>query len=160
MENRTFQPVQVVWNGKGEETLRSKNGRKVFVIARGEGTKIINNFHGIDLSLREDLPNMLDYLKFVGEGLTSENIILDEDGKNLRITFHDPDNIGEIIPDTEVILKRRQIDDIMFCAPNLEEWSSVILYDGEEEDNEDAVIITTRDKKGHKTVKSVKVVAK
>lgn len=155
MENKTFQPVEVVWNGKGKETLVSEEGRKVFVIARGEGTKIINDFHGFDLSLKQDLPNVLDYIKFVGEGLSPDNIILDEEGDDLHISFQDPDNIGKAIPNTKVILKNTEIEDIMFCATNLEEWCSLILYDGEEEDDDDGIIITMRDKKGFKTVKSV-----
>ena len=154
MENKTFQPVQVVWNGKGKETLCSEEGRKVFVVARGEGTKIIDDFHGFDLSLKQELPNVLDYLKFVGEGLTPDNIILDEVDGDLHITFQDPEEVGKAIPNTEVILKNTEIEDIMFCANNLEEWCSLIMYDGEEEDD-GGIIITKRDKKGFKTVKSV-----
>uniref|UniRef100_A0A7C3PDL9 Calcium-binding protein n=1 Tax=Oscillatoriales cyanobacterium SpSt-418 TaxID=2282169 RepID=A0A7C3PDL9_9CYAN len=92
--------VSVVVNPDQGEVLSGLGGRKRFTIPRGSGTTTIANFGGVG---RGDRPSPAviaeaDTLVFQGADLIARNLLLDQVGSDLQLTF-------EGVPNTTVVLK-------------------------------------------------------
>lgn len=76
-----------------------KGGQNGFVIQQGEGTATISGFGGIGTGVNPSAATIaeVDTIKFAGAGLTARNLLLNQNGSNLEITF-------EGVADTKAVL--------------------------------------------------------
>jgi Ca2+-binding RTX toxin-like protein len=76
-----------------------KGGQDGFVVQQGDGTATISDFGGIGTGVNPSAATRaeVDTIKFVGAGLTARNLLLDQKGSDLELTF-------EGVSDTKVVL--------------------------------------------------------
>ncbi|ACB51890.1 hypothetical protein cce_2542 [Crocosphaera subtropica ATCC 51142] len=87
----------------------------------GDGTIILGGFRGVGTENNPILnSNIVDELHFFGEGLTADNLLLTQEGEDLRVHF-------ESIQETEVILRSFDLENF----DNLGNGIGNILFDGE-----------------------------
>ena len=115
---------------KGEDILTGGGGQDRFIIRQGDGTDIITDFGGVGPG-RNPSPETLqkaDILKFQGEGLTAERMLLTQEGSDLVIGF-------EGIQNTGVRLQNFNLEDLDNL--NQSTGSSIdagnILFDGQDQ---------------------------
>jgi len=88
-------------------TLFGEGGNQTFVIRQGNGTEVITNFGGVGNGANPSPSTIaeVDTLQFKGVGLSAENLLLNQAGSDLVITF-------EGIQDTEVRLRDFGLEDL------------------------------------------------
>jgi len=110
--------------------LFGEGSRKTFLIPQGDGTKVITNFGGVGNGTNPSPSTIaeVDTLQFEGEGLSAENLLLNQVGSDLVITF-------EGIQDTEVRLRDFALENL----DNLQQATGAsadignITFDGQSE---------------------------
>jgi hypothetical protein len=102
--------------------LEGLGGQNVFDIALNN-TFTVENFGGVGLGAvpAAGLVDEIDTLRFIGEGLTAKNLLLTQEGSDLRISF-------EGVPGTGAILRDFALEDL----DNLPGGEGNILFDGDE----------------------------
>ncbi|CAA9328130.1 RTX toxins and related Ca2+-binding proteins [uncultured Leptolyngbya sp.] len=118
--NFKFVPWEEVASAFPEELAIATNGfdprnptrfgegsSRTFVLRQGKGTEVITNFGGVGNGTDPSPSTMAeaDTLQFVGAGLSAENLLLNQAGSDLVITFED-------IQDTEVRLRDFGLEDL------------------------------------------------
>lgn len=88
-------------------TINETSGMNVFTITAGSGTHVIKDFGGVGKRTKPSLCTLkeVDTLEFIGEGLTSENMYLTQNGNDLEITFEGVEN-------TKVILQNFSLENL------------------------------------------------
>jgi Ca2+-binding RTX toxin-like protein len=112
----------------GSDTLTGGGGQDRFIIEKGDGTDTVTDFGGVGRGASPSAATIAetDTLKFEGEGLTPRNMLLNQNGDNLEITF-------DGVKDTKVILQDFQLENL----DNLHKGTGVtvnlgnILFDGQ-----------------------------
>jgi quercetin dioxygenase-like cupin family protein len=96
-----------ITGGKGNDTLTGGGSRDLFTVSLGDGTDTIADFGGTGAgdSSSTNITDETDTLKFQGAGLTANNMILTQEGSDLRITFEGVEN-------TEVVLEDFALEDL------------------------------------------------
>lgn len=92
---------------KGDDELTGGGGQDTFVVRLGDGTDTITDFGGVGTGV-SPAPSVIaevDTLKFVGAGLSAQNMLLTQDGSDLSISFAG-------VEDTQVILKDFDLEDL------------------------------------------------
>ncbi|MDZ8187633.1 MAG: calcium-binding protein [Nostoc sp. ChiSLP02] len=74
---------------QGYDTLTGGDGKDIFVYNLGDGIDTITDFGGVGKSTNPSAAVIakVDTMKFVGAGLTPQNLLLIQEGKNLTIGF-------------------------------------------------------------------------
>lgn len=93
---------------EGQDTLTGSGGQDRFIIRQGDGTDSITDFGGVDPGVAPSPQTLLveaDILKFQGEGLTAETMLLTQSGSDLVIEFAG-------IQDTQVRLQNFDLEDL------------------------------------------------
>jgi len=111
----------------GNDTLTGGGGKDRFVYNLGDGIDTITDFGGVGKGTNPT-PGVIaqvDTIKFVGAGLTAQNLLLTQNGTNLEITF-------EGLTDTKIILNNFKLEDL----ENLKASGSTpaignIIFDGQ-----------------------------
>lgn len=96
-----------IQGGLGDDLLSGEGSRDLFTINRGDGVETIVDFTGVGTGRNPsaDVIAEIDTLKFEGEGLTANNLILTQEGEDLRITFAG-------VEDTAVVLQDFDLEDL------------------------------------------------
>ena len=96
--------VENITGGAGNDTLSGGGNRDLFTINLGDGIDTINNFTGVGKGINPetDLVTQTDTLKFEGEGLTAQNLLLTQQEDGLLITFENVDNTGAVLKDFQL----------------------------------------------------------
>ena len=112
----------------GNDTLTGGGGQDTFVITAGDGTDIITDFQGVGTGYKPAASVIaeVDTLKFVGDGLSAENMLLTQVGSDLVITFEGVEN-------TQVIRKDFDMEDLDNLQKSTGASADVgnILFDGQ-----------------------------
>jgi len=92
--------------GLNVKSFNGAGGSQTFTVNAGE-TAVIDNFGGIGVTGTQTAAVLaeLDTIKFVGEGLTATQMLLNQNGANLEITF-------EGSADTKVVLTSFDLQDL------------------------------------------------
>ena len=115
--------------GEGNDALGGgAGGQDQFLIKQGDGTDTVTDFGGVGRGASPSAATIAetDTLKFEGEGLTPRNMLLNQNGDNLEITF-------DGVKDTKVILQDFQLENL----DNLHKGTGAtvnlgnILFDGQ-----------------------------
>lgn len=105
----------------------ANGGQKTFVVSRGDSA-IITNFGGIGKGANPSGATLkeADTLKFVGQRLTAQNLLLTQAGADLIVTF-------EGVDDTKVTLKDFRLEDLdnLLKATGGSVNAGNILFDGQ-----------------------------
>ncbi|WP_306422132.1 choice-of-anchor Q domain-containing protein, partial [Nostoc sp. CHAB 5715] len=110
-----------ITGNQGNDILTGGGGKDKFVYNLGDGVDTITDFGGLGKGSNPSAAIIaeVDTLKFQGTGLTAQNLLLNQNGNNLEVTF-------EGVADDKVILQN-------FPLENLENVSAVgnILFNGQ-----------------------------
>ncbi|MGK7890981.1 MAG: hypothetical protein AB4042_16755, partial [Leptolyngbyaceae cyanobacterium] len=92
----------VLQGGQGNDIFIGNGGNDTFVFRRGDGTDTITDFDGLGKGGNGKLPlpeviAEVDILQFQGEGLTAANLLLDQQGNDLHISFAGIDDVSVIL---------------------------------------------------------------
>lgn len=117
-----------ITGGKGNDTVSGGGSQDLFTINLGDGIDTINDFTGVGIGTDPSTDALvnIDTLKFEGDGLIAQNMLLTQSENDLLVSFEGFEN-------TEVILSNFALEDL----DNLREAASAsvdignILYDGE-----------------------------
>lgn len=84
---------------QGDDTLLGGGNRDLFYISAGEGTDTILDFGGVGQGVNPSQFTIqeVDTLKFIGAGLTVNNMMLRQIGANLTITFDGVENTNIVL---------------------------------------------------------------
>ena len=87
-----------------DEEFTGNGGHDNFVITRNNGNDIITDFGGVGTNWSLDLnkPNH-DTIRFVGEGLTADKMLINYDGSNTTITFDGIDDVAVTLKNFDFI---------------------------------------------------------
>jgi 5'-nucleotidase / UDP-sugar diphosphatase len=87
--------------------LNGLGGQKIFSMTEGEGNRAIADFGGVGQGITPDAGTIAetDTLRFRGAGLSASNLLLNQTGNDLVITF-------EGIADTQVTLSNFKLEDL------------------------------------------------
>ena len=90
-----------ITGGQGNDTLTGGGNQDLFVVSLGNGVDVITDFTGVGTGVNPSTAVIeeVDTLKFDGEGLTAQNMLLTQDGSDLLITFEGIDNTGVVLED-------------------------------------------------------------
>lgn len=90
--------------GANNDQIMGGPGRDVIVLNRGDGADEIVDFGGVGqgASPSEKVVAEVDTLEFRGENLTSEHMLLTQDGNDLVITFANIDDVSVTLKDFEL----------------------------------------------------------
>lgn len=85
--------------GKGNDTITGGGGQDLLTISLGDGIDTINDFTGVGIGTDPSIDNLsdIDTLKFEGEGLIAENMLLTPSNNDLLISFAGVENTGAIL---------------------------------------------------------------
>lgn len=135
--------MAVFWN-VGTHLTANPSGNDVFVITSGMGTVTIDGFRGIGTgsSPSSSSKTNADVLKFFGSGLTADHMILKVNGSNLEITFEDPTDPRNIIPDTKVILTNFSLHNLDNLTVGSKAFGN-ILFNGQSEGSDGVVTVSS-----------------
>ncbi len=88
-------------------THNGSHGNKVFLVFRDYGTYNIKYFGGVDTGVNPstDTLSEVDFIKFIGEGMNADKMLLTKQGKDLIIEF-------EGIQDVKVVLQKFDLEDL------------------------------------------------
>lgn len=102
--------IENILGGKGNDTINGGGNRDLFTINLGDGIDTVNDFTGVgkDTNPRTYIIDEIDTLKFEGEGLTAQNMLLTQQGDDLLVTFEAVENTGAILKD----LKLENLDNL------------------------------------------------
>lgn len=104
------------------------SGRKTFTFDLGNGSETIENFGGVGKGFRPKFATIVevDTLKFAGTGLTARNLLLTQQGQDLKITFEGLDN-------TKVVLKDFTLENLdnLSVATGASTNLGNVLFDGQ-----------------------------
>ena len=110
--------------------------RKTFTIAIDSGTTTISNFGGVGEGTNPSsaILSEVDVLKFVGAGLTADNLLLTQSGNDLILNFEGVDNTEAIL--TDFALKDldnlpNQIGNLLFDQQSIIE-DSIDVFDSQQ----------------------------
>jgi Ca2+-binding RTX toxin-like protein len=114
--------------GIGDDALSGGSGRDRFILRREEGLDTITDFGGIGARSRQT-PTVLaeiDTLQFQGLGFTAKNMLLNQEGSNLVISF-------EGVADTQVTLQNFKLEALDNLSPEVPGTVALgnILFDSE-----------------------------
>ena len=93
-----------ITGGAGNDTLSGGGDRDLFAINLGDGIDTIEDFTGVGSSIDPETAVVaeVDTLKFAGEGLTAQNLLLAEQENDLLVTFENADNTGAVLKDFQL----------------------------------------------------------
>lgn len=99
--------IENIIGTKGNDTLTGGGNRDLFTVHLGDGIDTITDFGGVGRGINpsEKVSKEIDTLKFEGNGLTTRNMLLTQNGSDLLITF-------EGIKDTGVILQNFALENL------------------------------------------------
>lgn len=113
----------------GRDRFTGKGGRDQFGIERSSSSDIITDFGGMGARDTQTPASLaeVDILQFTGANLTARNLLLDQQGADLVISF-------ENVPNTQVILQNFQLenlDNFVFSPVYGSVQMGNILFDGD-----------------------------
>ncbi|MCL1467055.1 calcium-binding protein [Argonema galeatum] len=113
----------------GDDTFTGGGDRDWFIVKLGDNTDIITDFGGVGRG-RSPLPEIIaevDTIKFIGTGLSSQNMLLTQVGTDLAITFENIDNNKVILQNFAL----ENIDNLLISKGSAVDVSN-IFFDGDE----------------------------
>ncbi|MGF2035567.1 MAG: Calx-beta domain-containing protein [Nostoc sp. CmiVER01] len=99
--------IENIIGTKGNDTLTGGGNSDLFTVHLGDGIDTITDFDGVGRGINpsEKVSQEIDTLKFEGNGLTTRNMLLTQNGSDLLITF-------EGVKDTGVILQNFALENL------------------------------------------------
>ena len=114
--------------GTGNDTVSGGGSQDLFTINLGDGINTINDFTGVGIGTDPSTDALvnIDTLKFEGDGLIAQNMLLTQSENDLLVSF-------EEFEDTEVILSNVALEDLdnLRKATGASEDIGNILFDGD-----------------------------
>ncbi|MBD2726612.1 cupin domain-containing protein [Nostoc sp. FACHB-892] len=91
--------IENIIGTKGNDTLTGGGNSDLFTVRLGDGIDRITDFDGVGKGIKpsEKVSKEIDTLKFQGNGLTTRNMLLTQNGSDLLITFEGVKNTGVIL---------------------------------------------------------------
>ncbi|MCW5319411.1 hypothetical protein GTQ43_39390 [Nostoc sp. KVJ3] len=88
-----------ITGNKGNDTLTGGSGQDRFVYNLGDGVDTITDFGGVGQGVNPSAAVIAatDTLKFLGTGLTAQNLLLTKNGSNLEVSFESVANSPKVI---------------------------------------------------------------
>lgn len=120
--------VEQIDGGAGNDTITGGGGQDLFTVKLGQGVDKITDFGGVGKGVRPSPVTIaeIDTLKFEGAGLTARNMLLNQDGDDLVITFEGIEDTGVILQD----FKLENLDNLRSSTGASVDIGN-ILFDGE-----------------------------
>lgn len=114
--------------GKGNDTVSGDSGRDLFTINLGDGVDKIDDFTGVGIGTDPSTDALvnIDTLKFEGDGLIAQNMLLTQSENDLLINFEGFENTGIILSDFAL----EDLDNLREVAGASVDIGN-ILFDGE-----------------------------
>ena len=96
-----------LYGGQGDDRLTGGGDQDTFVMRRGDGTNTITDFGGLGAGDTYTLPSFavldeVDILKFEGDKLTAENLLLRQKGDDLHLSFEGVDDVHVVLENTDL----------------------------------------------------------
>ncbi|NEP61517.1 MAG: tetratricopeptide repeat protein [Symploca sp. SIO2G7] len=141
-ETETVVPDNGDGDSNSEDTiLDGSNGQKEFIIQPGDNLEIIN-FGGVGTGTNpsEEVISEVDTLKFEGDSLTAENLLITQVGDDLTLNFEGVEN-------TEVVLQDFALENLENLTTETEASVSIgnILFEGDSSIQDSIDIINAED---------------
>jgi quercetin dioxygenase-like cupin family protein len=91
--------IENIIGTKGNDTLTGGGNSDLFTVNLGDGIDTITDFDGVGKGINpsEKVSKEIDTLKFEGNGLTTRNMLLTQNGSDLLLTFEGVKNTGVIL---------------------------------------------------------------
>ena len=96
-----------LYGNQGDDRLTGGGDQDTFVIRRGDGTNTITDFGGLGAGDTYTVPgsaviNEVDILKFEGDGLTADKLLLRQEGDDLHLSFEGVDDVHVVLENTDL----------------------------------------------------------